>query len=182
MKDDSKKKKSDEDVEKKNSTILPTKNFIKKLNFGQIDDSDKDSKKSGDKESKNKDSDHDNHALPTVEDFLKILNIEDIESGKNKLKMITGIIAGLILILAGIFFVIGNSETVADNVIFGEKAVFSVFLILVGILIISISLAQKFLDKSFFKGITKEIESDKGSSSNPNEKDIRGDNINRNNR
>lgn len=171
MKDISNNKKSDEKVEKKASTISSTKNFIKKLDFSQGLESEKnDSEKPGDSEAGTKDSKQDNSTLPTVEDILKLLKVKDIESGKNKLKIIIGIAAGSILILGGIFFMTGSVETVADNVIFGEKAVFSVFLILLGILIITGVLAQKFLNKSFFKGINKEIESDKEAASNPNKK------------
>ncbi|MDI6724388.1 MAG: hypothetical protein QMD61_07040 [Methanobacterium sp.] len=170
MKDVSNNKKSDEKVEKKGSTISSTKNFIKKLDFSQgLESEKKDSEKPGDSEAETKDSKHES-ALPAVEDILKLLKVKDIESGKNKLKIIIGIAAGSILILGGIFFMMGSVETVADNVIFGEKAVFSVFLILLGILIIASVLAQKFLNKSFFKGINKEIESDKEASSNPNKK------------
>lgn len=168
MKDDSNNKKSDEKVEKKGSTISSTKNFIKKLDFSRGLESEE--KEFKDSPAETEDSKQDNSALPTVDDILKLLKVKDIESGKNKLKIIIGIAAGSILILGGIFFMMGSVETVADNVIFGEKAVFSVFLILIGIIIIASVLAQKFLNKSFFKGINKEIESDKEASSNPNEK------------
>ncbi len=179
MMEDSNKNKSDEEEEKKDSTVSSTRKFLKKLDFSQIKP-EKDKKES--EGEKNEESKHDSHALPTAEDFLRLLKVKDIKSGKKKLRIIIGIVAGSLLILTSIFLMMAPTENVADNVIFNEKAVFSVFLILIGILIISGVLAQKFLDKSFFKGVNREFDSDKGVPSNQDEKNIKKDNINRNNR
>jgi hypothetical protein len=184
MKEDSNEGKSNEKVEKKDSNISSTRKFIKKLDFSQIEPDEeykKESKESKPKNEKTEESKQESHVLLTADDFLKLFKVKDIKSGKNKLKIVIGVVAGSLLILGGIYFMLAPVENVADNVIFGEHAVFSVFLILVGIIIIAVTLAPRFMDKSFFKGISTELESDKEVSTQ-DEKNIRKDNINKGNR
>jgi len=179
MKEDSNKGKSNEKVEKSDSKFSSTRNFIKKLDFSQIDPDEEHKMESKPKKEESK---NESHALPTVDDFLKVFKVKDVKSGKNKLKVIIGLVAGSLLIVGGIYLLLAPVENVADNVIFGEHAVFSVFLILIGIIVIAVALAPKFMDKSFFKGINTQLDSDKEVSSHQDEKNIRKDNINKDNR
>lgn len=179
MKDNSKKKETDG----KGSKFSSARKFLDKLDFSQgLESEIKDPEKSGGLKSEDDSSKHESHALPSIDSILKFFKVKDIESGKNKLKIIIGVMAGLILIILGIIYILAPSDTVADNVIFGEKAVFSVFLFLAGILIIAVVLAQKYLNKSFFGRINKELDSNNEMSSDQDEKDIKKVNINRNNR
>lgn len=181
MKEDSDKNK-DEKVEKKDSKSFGSaKKFLDKLDFMQIDESDEDAEKKNQK-SKDDASEHEDHAFPMVGDFLSSDRIKKIKSGDSRLITGIGIFVGALFIIFGIVSMMNSPDRVADNVVFGEKAVFSVFLILIGILIMAGVLARRFLDKSFFQRINKEIEVGNGTSSNSTKENIERDNINRNNR
>ncbi len=180
MKKNSDKEKSNEKIEKEKSIFSSTKKFFKKLDFGQIPEDKMESKDSKNSKSENQVPKHEDHAFPLIEEFLSSDRFENIKSGKNKLITGIGLFIGVLFIIGGIILMFGSAEKVADNVVFGEKAVFSVFLILIGILIMAGVLAHRFLDKSFFKGINKEIEMGKEISSNSTQENIKKDNINRN--
>jgi len=180
------KKKSDaknsekEDKEKPDKSILSK--FLEKFNFAhesvehfvfgrsksEISKSEhehKDSKESENSKSEDKDEKHDHHGFPMISYLLGPERVKNIKSKKNKILMCTGTFTGILLIIFGAVMITGSADRVADNVVFGEKEVFSVFLILTGILLIAYSFAYKFLGKSFFKGIDNDIESyDKKSS------------------
>lgn len=180
MKENSEKENSNKDKDKEKSTSRSMGNFLKKLDFAQIPESET-KKEDKDSKSEKKSSKHDHHTFPLINDFLNSERFKRVKSEKNKIIKGTGIIISVLLILSGIYLMMSSTEKVADNVVFGEKAVFSVFLILIGILIIAIVFAYKFLNKSFFKGIDAKIESPKKESSN-SKKNIKKDNINKNNR
>ena len=100
-----------------------------------------------------------------ISDLLGPERVKNIKSKKNKILMCTGTFTGSLLIIFGIAMITEPAYRIADNVVFGEREVFSVFLILTGIILIACSFAYKFPDKSFFKRIDKDIESyDKKSS------------------
>ena len=178
MKENPDKENSNEKVEKKDSAASST-DFLGKLNFTQMGESDVDK---GNKSSKDQVPEHDDHAFPMMGDFLKSDKLKDVRSRKSKLLMVIGIFAGAFLMGVGAFMITVSPERVADNAELGDTASFSVFLMLIGTLLVAGSLASKFLDKSFFKGINSEIESGDETSSNSTKKNIKGDNINRNNR
>lgn len=187
MKEDSETENTKKDDKQKSRGSRAHK-FFDKLDFVQIDsDSEGQGKKVDSKDSKDEndsksgDKEKDSHTFKTMSNLLGPEKIKKIKSEKNKILMIIGIIAGILLIIMGALMTMtGSAEKVADNVIFGEKEVFSVFLVLIGVLLIAISLAYHFIGKSFFNRIDKEIESYNKETSEKN--NIKKDNINRNNR
>jgi hypothetical protein len=74
-------------------------------------------------------------------------------------------------LLLGIVYLLGSTIRVADNVIFGERAVISAFLILVGVLIIASIFASRLLEGSFLKSIHSELEVAEDPDSKDNSKD-----------
>ncbi|MGF7117248.1 hypothetical protein [Methanobacterium oryzae] len=180
MKKDSDKEKN-EKIEEKGSIFSSTKDLFKKLDFGQIpEDETRESKDSKNSKSEEDIPNHEEHAFPIVEEFLNSDRFKNIKSEKGKIITGIGLFIGGLFILGGIISMLGAADQIADNVVFGEKAVFSVFLILIGILIMAGVLARRFLDRSYFKGITSEIEMGEKISSNSTSENIKKDNINRN--
>jgi len=156
--------------------------FFEKLDLAQISELEELKKPSKDSKSeKGQDNEEDSHSLSILGNFLGPKRIKKIKSKKNEIIMGIGVIFGILFIIYGIKILLGPVEKVADNIIFGEQEVFSVFLILLGIIIIAVSLAQKFMGKSFFKEIDNDQSYDK-KSSNSAKDNIKKDNINRNNR
>ena len=184
MKEDSETEKAKK-ADKEKSRRSRTHKFFEKLDFVEISSEvegreekvDKKNSKSGDKKEK------DNHSFLKMSDLLGFERIEKIKAEKIKILMIVGILVGILLIIFGVLMTMtASTDKVADNVIFGEKEVFSVLLILIGVLLIAISLAYHFIGKSFFNRIDKEIESYDKMSSDSGKNNIKKDNINRNNR
>lgn len=186
-------KNSDNKVEENSATSKFRENFLKNLDLmfptrksekkdkkieNLEDQIPKDSEKK-DKESKNLEDqahEHDPHAFPMAGDFLSSDKLKNLKSRDNNLVLVLGVVAGALLICAGIFLIVvslGSPDRVADNVEFGDTVSFSAFLILVGVLIMGGVLARRFLEKSFFKGINKEIESHNGTSSDSTEKEYK---------
>jgi len=158
-------KNSGSKVVEKSTTSKSMKNFLKKLDFTpQGNESEK--KEEETKDPKDHAPEHDPHALPIIGDILSSDKWDDLKSGKNNLLVGIGIFVGAFLIGLGFFLMIGSPERVADNVQFGDMASFSVFLILAGVLVIAGVFASKFLNKSFFKGMNKKVESHNETSSN----------------
>lgn len=155
--------------------------LIKKLDFVQISDLEKQTKDPGDFKPEGKEG-QDPHAFPLLSDIIGSQRVKNIKSGRNNLLMGLGIFVGILLIIFGIMMLMGSVESVADNVTFGEKEVFSVFLILIGVLIIACSFAYKFMGKSFFKEINDDDNSSHKKSSHSAKGNIKKDNINRDNR
>lgn len=187
-------KNSDGKVEEKSITPKSRENFLKKLDgmfptrkAGKKDkkvenlenqtpeDSEKNNKET--KESEDQTQKQDPQAFPMMGDFLSSDKLKDLKSGNSKLVIGIGIFVGALLICSGVFLMIGSmgspGKMVADNAEFGDMASFSVFLILVGIIIIAGVFARKFLDKSFFKGINKKLEPHNGTSSNSTKKEYK---------
>ncbi|MGC9517137.1 MAG: hypothetical protein ACP5C3_05500 [Methanomicrobiales archaeon] len=104
-------------------------------------------------------SNKNHHVLPGYDKIVeiehKILNL--FKSGKFTWVNIVILIIGLLLILFGIVFLSGSSEKVADNVVFGERAVLAVFVILIGVILVAISLAYKLLNKTFLNKLFKDL-------------------------
>ncbi len=182
-------KNSNEKVEEKSTTSKSREDFLKKLDSmfptRKIEKKDKkienlenktskDSKeqKHGNPEDRAKEQDP--HAFPMVGDFIGSDKWKNLKSRKSNLVLVIGVAAGVLLIFAGISLMMGSAgapERVADNVQFEDVSSFSAFLILAGALVMGGVLVRRFLDRSFFKGINKEIESHNGTSSNSTEKE-----------
>lgn len=132
-----------------------------KLNFAPILENEINDKGADSKDPKLEE----HHLFPTMSELLGSERTKEIKTGKSKLLMVLGIIVGALFIIGGAVMMIGSPDRIADNVVFGEREVFSVFLILIGVLLIACSIAYRFLGKSFFKEIDSDIKSyDKKSS------------------
>jgi hypothetical protein len=101
------------------------------------------------------------------DEFMKFKLFRNLRSNKEKVIQITGGIFGVLFIIAGIVYMLGSSVRVADNVVYGERAVISAFSILIGILIIAGFFGRQILAKTFLKEVHKELEEvEEGSSTN----------------
>ena len=180
---------SDNKVEEESTTSKSRDDFLKKMDsmfttrksekkdkkMENVEDkTPKDSEEQKKEVSKDQDEEHDPHAFPMLGDFISSDKWKNLKSRKSNLVLIIGIVAGALLIYAGISLMIGSvgaPDRVADNVQFEDVSSFSAFLILAGTLLMGGVLVRRFLDRSFFKGINKEIESHNGTSSNSTEKE-----------
>jgi len=93
------------------------------------------------------------------ERIKKVYNGSFLKSRKNFIiKAIATVIGVLFIVLGVIYGILGSPITVSSNVIFGERATFSAFLILIGFLVLASVFARKLLDKTFLKRIYSELE------------------------
>ncbi|NYB51731.1 MAG: CvpA family protein [Methanobacteriaceae archaeon] len=115
------------------------------------------------------------HEFHFSQELMKFDIYRKLRSNKERVIKVTGGIIGTIFIIAGILYIMGAAFRVADNVIFGERAVLSAFLILVGVLILAGIFARSQLEGTFLKNIHSELEvaedpSSDGKSSDKKEK------------
>jgi hypothetical protein len=104
--------------------------------------------------------DHSFHVADIIgQDYL-----ESIKTKKDRILKVAAILIGGILILYGLILISASVTKVADNVIFGEKAMLSTFLILLGVLIIVAAYAQRILNRTFLNKIHTELEVAEGKS------------------
>ncbi|MGZ7067372.1 MAG: DUF308 domain-containing protein [Methanobacterium sp.] len=155
--------------------------LFERLDFAQISEIEGGGKDPEDSKSK-KENDNDPHSFPLLSDIIGSKRAQNIKSRKSTILVIIGVIVGVLFIVLGAVMIMGSAERVADNVAFGEKEVFSVFLILIGVIIIACSFAYKFVGKSFFKEIDDEVNSYDEKSSPSAKNNIKKDNINRDNK
>jgi len=87
-----------------------------------------------------------------------------LKTKKDKIIKVAAILIGGMLILYGLVLITASVTKVADNVIFGEKAMLSTFLILLGVLIIVAAYAQRILNRTFLNKIHTELEVAEGRS------------------
>ncbi|MDD3984910.1 MAG: hypothetical protein PHY59_03250 [Methanobacterium sp.] len=94
--------------------------------------------------------------------IIDILNGFDtfnlLKNKKEKITKSASLFIGGFLIIYGFFHISTSATKVADNVMFGEGASLSVFLILVGILIIVAAYDKSILKKTFLNKIHNELE------------------------
>ena len=189
---------NDKSPESKGSYISGIISNIKK--FTIADDLDPEittNKKTEDKDSKNSFkvySNNSNKKDVTSQKNVKSedhdFNITDILSGhdsinslknkKDKIIKASALLIGGFLIVYGLILISTSVTKVADNVIFGEGATLSAFLILVGILIIVAAFAQSILNKTFLNKIHTELEVAEGrSESEDGSKKVKDENGNK---
>lgn len=98
------------------------------------------------------------HEFSLSQEFMKFKIYRYFQSNKKQVIQIIGGIIGVLFIIAGILYEFGSSVRVADNVVYGERAVLSVFSILIGILIIAGFFGRQLLARTFLKKIHSELE------------------------
>lgn len=97
-----------------------------------------------------------------IEEFKK--NKEILYNKKHEIISYGGFFIGLLLIITGILYLNSSVEKVADNVIFGEHAVISTFLMILGIIVIVVAMKDKIISKTPLSDIytqMKAIENEK---------------------
>jgi len=125
-----------------------------KSSSSSSDDSTKGSEeKSQDNAEKDNKSASDSHDFHLSQELMKFDFYRKLQSNKEQVVKIFGGIVGALFIIAGILYLLGSPVRVADNVVSGERAVISAFLVLVGVLIIA-----SILEASFLKNIHSELE------------------------
>lgn len=90
--------------------------------------------------------------MKKVEKIRGILNDK-----KDEITSYGGAFIGLLFIITGILYLNSPFTKIADNVIFGEQAVISTFLIIIGIIIILSALKQKIISKTPLADIYTEM-------------------------
>ena len=115
-----------------------------------------------------------------VADIIGQDYLESIKTKKDRILKVAAILIGGILILYGLVLISESVTKVADNVIFGEKAMLSTFLILLGVLIIVAAYAQRILNRTFLNKIHTELEVAEGKSdSDDGSKKVQDENCNK---
>jgi hypothetical protein len=84
--------------------------------------------------------------------------VASLRKRKEKIIRVTASIISILLIFIGIIYSFDSNPDIASNVIFGERAMFSVFLIMVGFLILAAVFASKLLEGRFLGNISKELD------------------------
>lgn len=103
------------------------------------------------------------HFINNLKDHERITSLK---KKKNTIIKITACVISIILILTGIVFSLGPTQQVASNVIFGERAMFSVFLIFMGFLILAAVFASRLLEGRFLRNIRNDLEIVEGKNQN----------------
>jgi hypothetical protein len=106
------------------------------------------------------------HFINNLKDHERVLSVRE---KKDSIIKVAASVISIILIIMGIIYSFGRTQEVASNVIFGERAMFSVFLILVGFLILAAVFASRLLEGKFLKNIRHDLEMVEGKNQN-NEK------------
>jgi UPF0716 family protein affecting phage T7 exclusion len=100
--------------------------------------------------------------FPIKEHLMKYNGFRTFISKKTLIMQIIAILAGVFLIIYGLVNSFVPVDKVADNVVFSERAMISVFFIFIGILILAAAFAQKLLSSSFLNKIHSELEAAEG--------------------
>jgi hypothetical protein len=98
---------------------------------------------------------------PTIymfKNFKEHEKLQALRKRKSTIIKITAITTSIILIIIGIIYSLTPDERVASNVIFGERAMFSVFLILVAFMILVAVFASKLLEGKYLKSIHQNLQ------------------------
>lgn len=160
--DDNSIKKPENKLNNKN----PQRRFRDFLTRGDIDPSESSQSSSnasakGSEEKSQEDKEKDNEGSSEFhfnQELMKFDFYRKLRSNKEQVVKLFGGIIGALFIIAGILYLLGSPVRVADNVVSGERAVISAFLVLVGVLIIASIFARQILEVSFLKNIHSELE------------------------
>lgn len=112
-------------------------------------------------------------AIHLIEDIKASEIVQSLRERKDKIVKAVAITISTVLIIIAIIYSLTPTEQVASNVIFGEGAMFSVFLVLVAFLILAAVFASKLLEGKYLKDIHKDLEIVEGKreKDNPKPKD-----------
>lgn len=168
--------KVDKSMESGESTISEVVSSFKK--FAMADELDETSSSKSDKKSDPKKNSKNEGNHSSLGEIFGHKTIESIKSKKDKIIKYCALLIGIFLIIYGLFLISGSVTRVADNVIFGEKAMLSTFLILLGFLIIVAAYAKTILNKTFLNKIHDQLEVAEGR--NKSDKDSKKVDVNDN--
>lgn len=93
-----------------------------------------------------------------IENFKAHEKVQLLSRRKAKIIKAVAITVSFVLIIIAIIYGLGPTEEVASNVIFGERAMFSVFLVLVAFLILAAVFAGRLLEGKYLKSIHQDLE------------------------
>ena len=96
---------------------------------------------------------------PVKYDIKNHQALEFLRNRKNDIIKIISVAVAIFLIIYGVNFSISDSSVqVSSNVLFGERAMFSALLVLIGFLILAGVFGRKLLEGTFLKTIYSELE------------------------
>jgi hypothetical protein len=145
---------------------------IKSIKKDKIDNNLSDDSKKQPLRNTNNQNSEKTHDYNIMEELIKFKFIRNLHSRKDMLLRILGGIIAVIFIIAGLVYIYGSSIKVVDNVAFGERAVTSAFLILIGLLIIAALFARQMWRRTFLKNLQQlQVAEDKSSKTKDTQKD-----------
>lgn len=109
-------------------------------------------------------------ALNIIEEIKSHKVVQWLRKRKEKVIKAVAITISVILFVIAIIYSLTPTEQVASNVIFGERAMFSVLLIMVAVLILAAVFANRLLEGKYFKDIHKDLEIVEGKREKDNHK------------
>ncbi|MCE5213927.1 MAG: hypothetical protein LLF83_04315 [Methanobacterium sp.] len=136
----------------RSSEITEQKESVKNISHNTQISSEKEDNKESDQ--KNSDEDPTIYFMNNLKDHKRIASLR---KRKDTIIKVTASVISIILIIVGIIYSFGRSQDVASNVIFGERAMFAAFLILVGFMILAAVFASKLMEGRFLGKISKEL-------------------------
>lgn len=175
-----KEKAENEDVSKE-SEESPISEMVSSLKkFTMVDEIETSSAKSKttakhDSEDKSKNDEHAFH----IGDIFGHKAVDKLKAKKDKFVKYGALLIGVLLIIYGIVLISQSVIKVADNVIFGEKAMYSTFLILLGVLIILAAFAKTILNKTFLNKIHTQLEVAEGRTGSDKDSEKKDENANK---
>lgn len=104
---------------------------------------------------------------------------DKLKSKKDKIVKYGALLIGVFLIIYGLVLISSSVTRVADNVIFGEKAMWSTFLILLGVLVILAAFAKTILNKTFLNKIHTQLEVAEGRTGSDKDSNKEDENANK---
>lgn len=105
--------------------------------------------------------------FPLKEHLMHYKSFRNLISKKTLIMEVAATVIGAVLIIYGVINSFVSVDKVADNVVFGERAMISVFFILIGVLLMAAAFARKLLSTSFLNKIHSELEVAEGRPKTP---------------